>query len=467
METRAYFEDIQYYILKELRKARHSILAAIAWFTDEKIYNVLCQKASEGKIVELILVNDDINKASLDFKLLKSNNGKVYFIGKGNNFDSLMHNKFCIIDNKTIISGSYNWSRQAQRNYENITIIKDNEELLNKFIEEFHNIKTRYAGRQGSASGFDYAKITRRLETIKHLIILEDVEDIQFQKNKLKQLIRNNDDYEHIDAINNCINFIESQAYNDAFRAIEEFLTKYRQVAAYEDLEIPALKLEIKILEIQLTALENEKADIEKMSREFETRYNKELGQIILKILKLRRDKLKRDAKHDNRKEAEYKEAERDYKEYRHGSDEIKKEKSFKLSDEERKEIKNKYRKATKLCHPDIVVDELKDKAAAIFHELTQSYEQNNLRRVKEILESLEKGNWFVAKSEKINLKVKLKAQASELRMKTSKLIQVLTQLKESETNRTITKIKNWDDYFEEKKEQLLNELNILETGND
>jgi len=36
-----------------------------------------------------------------------------------------MHNKFCVIDSKTVVTGSYNWTKKAQSNYENITIIKD------------------------------------------------------------------------------------------------------------------------------------------------------------------------------------------------------------------------------------------------------------------------------------------------------------------------------------------------------
>lgn len=48
METQAYFEDIQHYLLKELHEARTSILVAVAWFTDKELYDVLCLKASEN-----------------------------------------------------------------------------------------------------------------------------------------------------------------------------------------------------------------------------------------------------------------------------------------------------------------------------------------------------------------------------------------------------------------------------------
>ena len=49
-----------------------------------------------------------------------------------------MHNKYCVIDLKTIINGSYNWTLAANYNQENIQITKSRrlaEEFASKFIE--------------------------------------------------------------------------------------------------------------------------------------------------------------------------------------------------------------------------------------------------------------------------------------------------------------------------------------------
>ncbi len=112
--SQAFFEDIQLQIIRELRKATSSILIAVAWFTDKRIFDTLCLKAQEGLRVELLLTNDKINdKAGLDHDLLRSVGGKITFIGNRKSGKSIMHNKFCVIDNTTIITGSYNWSYQA------------------------------------------------------------------------------------------------------------------------------------------------------------------------------------------------------------------------------------------------------------------------------------------------------------------------------------------------------------------
>ena len=51
--------------------------------------------------------------------------------------EEIMHNKFCIIDHKTVITGSYNWTRKAKTNDENITVTKDSPELATDFVTEF------------------------------------------------------------------------------------------------------------------------------------------------------------------------------------------------------------------------------------------------------------------------------------------------------------------------------------------
>jgi hypothetical protein len=52
-----------------------------------------------------------------------------------------MHNKYCIIDSNTVITGSYNYTYFAESiNQENIVIIKDNEDIINKYKENFNKL---------------------------------------------------------------------------------------------------------------------------------------------------------------------------------------------------------------------------------------------------------------------------------------------------------------------------------------
>jgi len=133
--TQAYFEDIQFHIIREIRRATTSIHIAIAWFTDPEIFVELCEKARKGVRVELIVFDDAINrKCGLPYDRLNELGGVFIMVGDKKRNSAVMHNKFCVLDASTVINGSYNWSRQAKDNYENITIISDQPELASQFL---------------------------------------------------------------------------------------------------------------------------------------------------------------------------------------------------------------------------------------------------------------------------------------------------------------------------------------------
>ena len=53
----------------------------------------------------------------------------------------------------------------------------------------------------------------------------------------------------------------------------------------------------------------------------------------------------------------------------------------FKLNPEQKRELKSLYRKASKLCHPDVANGKSALKARATFIELKLAYERNDLER--------------------------------------------------------------------------------------
>ena len=135
MQTEAVFENIAERIQQEINKAQKSIFIAVAWFTNKNLYNELVNKAKAGCRVYLIISNDDINNnSSIDFERLKTSSSKVYKIGNGDT--ELMHNKFCVIDYNTVITGSYNWSYKAENNFENVIITSNDTSLAEQFISE-------------------------------------------------------------------------------------------------------------------------------------------------------------------------------------------------------------------------------------------------------------------------------------------------------------------------------------------
>lgn len=137
--AKSYFEDIELYITEELMKAQTTIRVAVAWFTNKRFLSILKFKQKNGVKVEIIINDDNINRNALDFKSLLNIGGEVLFTKSSK---SLMHCKFCVIDDNVLITGSYNWTTKAEEsNKEQITISCGDIEEIRKFNNEFYEIK--------------------------------------------------------------------------------------------------------------------------------------------------------------------------------------------------------------------------------------------------------------------------------------------------------------------------------------
>lgn len=446
MQTEAIFSNIAERIQQEISKAKKSVFIAVAWFTNKNLFNQLLQKAKQGCTISLIISNDNIN-SSIDFNQLAIYNSKIYKAGNGDT--ELMHNKFCVIDYSTIITGSYNWSYKAESNFENVIITYNDTTLAEQFITEFYNIRKKYYPDEAKTDfDFPLSSIIRRLEILKNYILLEDNAELVNEINKLRKYNFNPD-------LQEIITNIEAHEFSDSIGKIQNFLYKNQQLLIWTDPEIVALKLEIKNLENKLSGFDNEKIELEKLLSDFQHRHTIELGEIILEILKLRKVKFK----FDKIKSEEAKEDERQYKEQ---FDFEKTKKVFELTEEQKIELKKKFRKATILCHPDKVTDEFKAAAQDIFIELKQAYDTNNLELISSILEKLEKGNYLKITSEAISEKELLKAAIAKLQLQINMIESQIITIKQSEVFKVVSSIENWGDYFTETKKKLQDELNNL-----
>lgn len=163
--------------------------------------------------------------------------------------------------------------------------------------------------------------------------------------------------------------------------------------------------------------------------------------------------------------EEEYKESKSTYEqfdsEYKHIRDTQKD--KIKLDKEQQKELKIFYKKAAKLCHPDIVSDEFKEKAHEIMQSLNDAYSKKDIEQVKKILLNLENGTIFKTISCDIEDKELLQNKIKEFKQNISDLENEIQNIKQDETFIIILELDNWDEYFEELKNQLILEKENLE----
>lgn len=447
MQTTAHFENIPKIIIAHIQQARHSVVVAVAWFTDASIFRALCALAEQGVFVELMIANDEANfrETGLDFEQLRQCGGRVYTAGK-NRSKTFMHNKFCVIDGQTVITGSFNWSQSARQNHENITVSTEAGPLATQFLAEFAQLRGRYAP-PGPSVPLDLGKVLKRLEIIKTLVSLDETDEISSHLQKLSQQTLTDD----LSAI---VRLLRQGQFAQAIRQIDEFSKQHSTLTRYIDPEIGALKIEIRILELQVKALEAERADVEKTLHDFSVQHTLHLGDLIVRLLQLRREQAKT--------VEEREEAETDYAHYHRDYSEIKEQPRCELTPDEQQELKKKYRKAAQLCHPDVVAEAFKAHAEQLFTELKEASDRNDLTRVSEILEALEKGEPLPSRTESVTEKALLYHEKARLQRVADAAQETLELLRNSETFRKISQMPDWEGYFEETRVKLQTQLDAM-----
>ncbi len=134
-EHNVVFDAIQEEVIQGIRDAKFIIWAAVAWFSNEDIYQELLAKKKQGLNIRIILSQEDSNTNMIS--KLKENKFDVVVIPRfGSRGYNRMHDKFCIIDMDYVMHGSYNWTPTANYNEETLATALDHE-LVIKFAKEF------------------------------------------------------------------------------------------------------------------------------------------------------------------------------------------------------------------------------------------------------------------------------------------------------------------------------------------
>ena len=139
--TEVVFENIEQRILQEIKDAHYAIFVSVAWFTNKKLFQALLEKANSNCYVSIIIQLDEINSQSgIDYSQIRVGRSECFMISKD---AELLHDKFCVIDFRKVITGSYNWTYKAAQNSENILILTD-PSVATQYITRFEQQKAKY-----------------------------------------------------------------------------------------------------------------------------------------------------------------------------------------------------------------------------------------------------------------------------------------------------------------------------------
>ncbi len=136
-------QEIFELINRKILEAEKSILIAAAWFTDIEIFNALVQKFNENPSIEIkIILDDNKDNYVIPFNDLAHMGAKIRVIKKESAFGK-MHDKFSIFDSKQLITGSYNWSKNARMNNEENIIYTEIEQTVKEYLDKFNQLEEK------------------------------------------------------------------------------------------------------------------------------------------------------------------------------------------------------------------------------------------------------------------------------------------------------------------------------------
>jgi phosphatidylserine/phosphatidylglycerophosphate/cardiolipin synthase-like enzyme len=121
-------------VVREVKKARREILVQAYSFTSDAITSALVEAKKRGVHVEILLDKSNEVERYSELRVFLDH-GLAPLIDANH---AIAHNKIMIVDQRTLITGSFNFTNQAEgENAENLLVIKGHGELLRLYRQNF------------------------------------------------------------------------------------------------------------------------------------------------------------------------------------------------------------------------------------------------------------------------------------------------------------------------------------------
>lgn len=129
-------EECKKAIIDQLNGAEFSVKICVFTISDNDISKAIKNAYKRGLEVKIITDNDKVNDRGSDIYTLFKAGIEV----KTDSEPSHMHHKFAVIDEKTLITGSFNWTRSASLyNQENV-VVTNNSDLVDQHVDYYKEL---------------------------------------------------------------------------------------------------------------------------------------------------------------------------------------------------------------------------------------------------------------------------------------------------------------------------------------
>ena len=134
--------DSERKLISYLRKATSSMVICVFTITNNDLANAIRDARRRGVTVRIISDDECMKMSGSDIQALYD---EGFAVRTDLNRYAHMHNKFVVIDEYLLVTGSFNWTKQAvKKNQENLTVL-DDPALAKIYIEEFNRLWEAFA----------------------------------------------------------------------------------------------------------------------------------------------------------------------------------------------------------------------------------------------------------------------------------------------------------------------------------
>ncbi len=335
MQVQAHFSGIRQAVTRQLEGAAQCVRVLACRFTDNKLFEALLSCQRRGVAVSLIISDCDVNRqSSIAWERLSALGGRIFRLPDGPDVVEDFDRSFCLIDNASVISGDFKWTRLQDAATQVSILIQCDEEIVAYFERRF----ARLTGEPWQASE-------------------------------------------------------RSGGEPDPLAA--SILEHGAGLSQYQDPELEELRLRARMMEARVLAVDTEIADMHRQIHLFDHQQERAIGDLTRRFLDLKRRYLHamyRETQEDlQRQQAQA--ADDVYRQYQEAqADRSLEAEPEQLDPQQQRELKQLYRKLAMRCHPDRVRDEDKAHANVFFQQLQLLFQNSDLDSLKKLKTRIEAG---------------------------------------------------------------------------
>jgi phosphatidylserine/phosphatidylglycerophosphate/cardiolipin synthase-like enzyme len=123
-------------VIRTVNEAKATIDFMAFSFTSQEIAEAMASRVNKGVRVRGLFEGRNANSQYSQDDFLEQKGAKVYLDENENN----MHNKVIIVDTETVITGSYNFSDNAEKNNDENLLILHSTDIAAKYEQEFNRL---------------------------------------------------------------------------------------------------------------------------------------------------------------------------------------------------------------------------------------------------------------------------------------------------------------------------------------